>query len=69
MAEVYRAGVCNIGPAEVAKRRAIGWGGLALGVAAFLVLAASGAGRAWRLIVFLPLVVSASGFVQASAHT
>ena len=65
----YRAGVCNIGPAEVRKRARAGWLGLGLALALGGMLAALGLGRAWRAALFLPLALSAVGFVQAQAKT
>lgn len=65
---VYQPGVCNIGPAEIRKRRASGWVGLAVAVG-FLVLAfALGWAAPWRLLVALPVFLSAQGFLQAAFH-
>jgi hypothetical protein len=64
----YQPGVCNIGPAEIRQRRLTGWIGAAVAVV-FLVLAFA---LAWppavRLIVFLPVVLAANGFLQAAFH-
>ena len=64
----YLAGACNIGPAEIALRRRIGWVALVatallLGAALWLDLS-----RWWRLTLALPATVSASGFLQARHH-
>ncbi|MEU1971108.1 hypothetical protein ABZ477_05605 [Microbacterium sp. NPDC019599] len=65
---VYRPGVCNIGPAEIRKRRMSGWVGLAVAVG-FLILAfALGWAAPWRLLVALPVFLSAQGFLQAAFH-
>ena len=65
---VYKPGVCNIGPAEIRKRRLSGWIGAALSVA-FLVLAfALDWAAPWRLLVFLPAFMAAQGFLQAAFH-
>jgi len=61
----YVPGVCNIGSAEVARRRNAGWVGLALTVMVFVVLVWTGVNPWWRLLLFLPAMVSASGFLQA----
>lgn len=65
---VYQPGVCNIGPAEIRRRRRTGWVGVAFAVG-FLVLAFA---LHWpaplRLIVFLPVAIAASGFLQAAFH-
>lgn len=67
-AAVYQPGVCNIGPAEIRRRRMSGWVGLALAVG-FLVLAfALGWAAPWRLLVGLPVFLSAQGFLQAAFH-
>ncbi|ALJ21367.1 hypothetical protein [Microbacterium sp. No. 7] len=67
-ATAYQPGVCNIGPAEIRRRRVSGW--LGLGVAlVFLVLAfAFGWAAPWRLLVALPVFLSAQGFLQAAFH-
>ncbi len=61
----YVAGVCNIGPAEIARRRAVGWIGVAVAVALLAALMWAGVDRWWRLTVFLPATMAASGFLQA----
>lgn len=68
MAEEYVAGVCNIGPAETARRRRVGERG-ALAAGLLLVwLQLTRAPRAWRLLVFFPAAVSAAGYLQAARH-
>lgn len=61
----YQAGACNIGPAEIARRRRAG----VLGVTAAIVLAAVlvlvGAPTVARLLVALPLAGGAVGLLQA----
>jgi hypothetical protein len=61
----YRPGVCNIGPAEIAKRRRSGHVGLIITVALFAVLVALGVPHWMRFIVALPAAVAASGYLQA----
>lgn len=65
---VYQPGVCNIGPAEIRRRRASGWLGLGIAVlylaAAFLLSWPA----PWRLLVALPMFLSAQGFLQAAFH-
>ncbi|GAA2000793.1 hypothetical protein [Microbacterium ulmi] len=64
----YQPGVCNIGPAEIRRRRASGYVGLAVSVL-FLALAFALAWPApWRLLVALPAFLSAQGFLQAAFH-
>ena len=61
----YRPGVCNIGPAEVARGRRSGM----LGIGAALALAAAlflvGAPTAARWLVGLPLAGGVAGLLQA----
>lgn len=65
---VYQPGVCNIGPAEIRRRRLSGWVGLGVSVL-FLALAfALGWAAPWRLLVALPVFLSAQGFLQAAFH-
>ena len=65
---VYEPGVCNIGPAEIRRRRQSGYVGVAIAVV-FLVLAyALGWAAPWRLLVALPVFLAAQGFLQAAFH-
>ena len=61
----YRPGVCNIGPAEIARRRRAGHVGLLVTVAAYAVLVAIDAPPLARLILILPAATAASGYLQA----
>lgn len=61
----YRPGVCNIGPAEIARRRRAGHVGLLATVVLLAILVAIGAPPLARLIVALPAAASASGYLQA----
>jgi hypothetical protein len=56
---------CNIGPAEIGRRRRSGI--LGIGAAAVLGagLVATGAPDAWRLVVAMPLMVGLLGLLQA----
>lgn len=64
----YRPGACNIGPAEIARRRQAGHLGLVATVVPLAVLVAIGAPPAARLIVALPAAAAASGYLQAMLH-
>lgn len=66
MSDVYRPGVCNIGPAEIRRRRASGWIGVALAVAFLVVAFALALPAPWRLLVALPVGLAAGGFLQAA---
>ena len=61
----YRPGACNIGPAEIARRRRTGYLGLAAAGVLALALLAIDAPSTARLLVGIPLAGSAMGFLQA----
>ena len=61
----YQPGVCNIGPAEIARRRRAGHIGLVATIALFGILVAVGAPPILRLLLVIPAAVSASGYLQA----
>ena len=64
----YIPGVCNIGHEEIKKRKQAGWMGLiatALLWAAFIWFDIS---SIWRLTLFFPAMMSATGFLQAYMH-
>jgi hypothetical protein len=64
----YSPGVCNIGPAEIARRRLAGHVGLLVSVAGLAALVVTGAPHWTRLILVLPAATSASGYLQAWFH-
>jgi len=61
----YQPGVCNIGPAEIARRRRAGHVGLIATVVLLAVLVLVDAPPLARLILIVPAAVSASGYLQA----
>ena len=64
----YVPGICNIGPAEIRRRKQSGWLGVGLTVllwAAFLIFRVP---APWRLFLFLPAMIGATGFFQAALH-
>jgi hypothetical protein len=63
---VYQPGVCNIGPAEIRRRRNSGYLGLVLAVVFLVIAFALGWAAPWRLLVALPVFLSAQGFLQAA---
>jgi hypothetical protein len=63
---VYAPGACNISPQEGAVRLASGFIGTGLTIAAALAFFAFGVAPLWRLTLFLPAVMAATGFLQAS---
>jgi hypothetical protein len=61
----YQPGVCNIGPAEIARRRQAGHVGLGVAIVTLAVLVAIDAPPVTRLLIALPVAASASGYLQA----
>jgi hypothetical protein len=64
----YIPGVCNIGPAEIRRRRQSGWIGVGTTILAWVLFAAFRVPSPWRLLLFFPAMVGASGFLQAALH-
>lgn len=64
----YIPGVCNIGPAERAKRRQTGIIAVIVTIVLLVTLVASGVSVYWRLIIFLPASVAATGLLQDAFH-
>jgi len=65
-ANVYQPGVCNIGPAEIRRRRLSGWIGAAIAVVFLALGFGLGWPAPWRLLVAVPVGLAASGFLQAA---
>jgi len=61
----YQPGVCNIGPAEIAKRRRGGHLALIATTALYAGLVLVRAPRPARIVVVLPAAAAASGYLQA----
>lgn len=68
MTNEYIPGVCNIGPAEIRRRRDTGIVGGVGAVAVLATLLATDAPRPLRLLVALPAMGAASGLLQARMH-
>lgn len=64
----YEPGVCNIGPAEIARRRRFGHLGLLISVALLVGLVVAGAPHLVRLLLILSAGGAASGYLQAWLH-
>ena len=64
----YIPGVCNIGPAEINRRRRGGWFGLGLTILLWLAFIVFHVSAPWRLTLFLPAFTGAEGFLQAAFH-
>jgi hypothetical protein len=65
---VYEPGVCNIGPAEIARRRMFGHAALVISVIVLAALLATGAPHWMRLALVVTAAGSASGYLQATLH-
>lgn len=61
----YQPGVCNIGPAEIARRRRAGHSALIATAILLVVLIALDAPPLARLLIALPAAGAASGYLQA----
>jgi len=61
----YVPGVCNIGPAEIARRRRSGITATVASLSLLAVLLALHAPTPLRLLLIVPTAVAASGFLQA----
>jgi hypothetical protein len=61
----YVPGVCNIGPAEIGRRRRAGHVGSAATLVLLALLLRARAPRPARLLVALPATSAASGYLQA----
>lgn len=68
MSTQYIPGVCNIGPADIRMRRMVGYVGLTLTIALFVLFYLVPVDAAWRTIVFIPATLAAMGFLQAYLH-
>jgi glucan phosphoethanolaminetransferase (alkaline phosphatase superfamily) len=68
MSTRYIPGVCNIGPAEIKIRKLSGIVGLSATIILFAVLLVGGLDGPWRLLIFFPALVGASGYLQAAFH-
>jgi hypothetical protein len=61
----YVPGTCNIGPAEIRRRRIVMWLGCILSIVTIASFAQNSASRSDRLAIFLPAFVFSIGFVQS----
>ncbi len=65
---VYIPGVCNIGQAEIRKRNQAGSGGLIMTAILLALFIWYDVPSIWRLTIFIPAMMSATGFLQAYMH-
>ena len=64
----YIPGVCNIGDEEIKKRKQAGWTGLIATILLWAAFIWFDAPAVWRLTLFLPAMISATGLLQAYMH-
>ena len=64
----YQPGTCNIGSAEIAKRKQTGWIGVGATVVLGLALVSFHVPAVWRLSLFAPAFLAATGFLQGFMH-
>lgn len=61
----YIPGACNMGKEEILRRKKAGWSGLVLTIFTATLLVWLGVDKWWRLLIFVPAMMSATGFIQA----
>ena len=66
--ENYIPGVCNIGPAEIARRKRAGWIALFATLILWAALFFFEASWPWYLLIFLSASMAVTGFIQAYSH-
>jgi hypothetical protein len=64
----YIPGVCNIGRAEIRQRKLIGWIALTACVVFWTAFIVFKVPALWRLVLFFPATMAATGFLQAAWH-
>jgi ABC-type tungstate transport system substrate-binding protein len=64
----YVPGVCNLGKAEIAKRKSFGWGGLIVTLILWALFSYQGLASGWYLLLFIPAFLSAIGLLQGFMH-
>ena len=64
----YIPGVCNIGEEEIKNRKQAGWIGLIATTVLWTLFIWFDIPPIWRLTLFFPAMMSATGFLQAYMH-
>lgn len=65
MSQDYIPGTCNIGPAEIKQRQLFAIAGLIITGISLFYLITSDSDRSERLVLFVPLIFFAVGFIQS----
>lgn len=60
----YIPGVCNIGEAEIKARKRMGWTCTAVTVVAWAALDYAAVNPLWKLALFVPAAMGATGLIQ-----
>lgn len=68
MEKKYIPGVCNIGTAEIKKRRYVGFIGLIATLILWMLFIWFDTPHIWRLTLFFTAMLSTTGFLQAYMH-
>jgi hypothetical protein len=68
MSTTYVPGMCNIGPAEIKLRRRSGQVGVVLTIVLFMIFMVTAVAPPWRLFLFIPATLGATGYLQAKLH-
>ncbi len=61
----YIAGTCNIGEKEIRRRQFVAVIGLFLSISSFIAMIVTSAPRGARFGIFIPLMITAIGYVQS----
>ena len=64
----YIPGVCNIGEVEISQRKRFGFIGLAITIVLWIALDLGYANPLWKLVLFFPAFVAATGLIQGYSH-
>lgn len=64
----YIPGVCNIGEKEIKMRRRSGWIGLIVTAILWALFIWFDVPQIWRLTLFVPAMIAATGLLQAYMH-
>ncbi|GAB6281285.1 MAG: hypothetical protein STSR0008_00240 [Ignavibacterium sp.] len=62
----YQPGVCNIGPEEIKKRMKAGHTGAIITILLLIIFILADLPRGYRLLIAIPAMMAASGYIQAS---
>ena len=68
MDRTYTPGVCNLSDAEARRRNIAGWIGLAVTVLLEAFFVYTHTAPIFRIVLFIPVVIGAMGFLQGIMH-